>query len=67
VPFIILMTALMVDYLHAYKPRAGRITAIVLMVLAAGMFVGLFPYISGVRVSTAWLEAMRWPSKWLTY
>jgi len=39
----------------------------VLMVLAAGMFVGLFPYISGVRVSTAWLEAMRWPSKWLTY
>ena len=67
VPFIILMTALMVDYLHAYKPRVGRITAIVLMVLAAGMFVGLFPYISGVRVSTAWLEAMRWPSKWLTY
>ena len=67
VPFIILMTVLMVDYLHKMHPKAAKITAIALMVTAGLMFVALFPYISGVRVSTAWLEAMRWPSKWLTY
>ena len=67
VPFIILSTALMVDYLYRLYPRAAKITAIALMVVAAGLFAAFFPYISGVRVSIAWLEAMRWLPNWLYY
>jgi dolichyl-phosphate-mannose--protein O-mannosyl transferase len=67
VPFIILCITLMVDYVMARSRRAGVWIVVVLSVLAGALFVAFFPYISGVRVSTAWLDAMRWLPNWLFY
>jgi dolichyl-phosphate-mannose--protein O-mannosyl transferase len=57
----------MVDYVMARSRRAGVWIVVVLSVLAGALFVAFFPYISGVRVSTAWLDAMRWLPNWLFY
>ena len=67
VPFIILCMTLMMDYLYDWHKKAAKITGIALVVIAGALFVAFFPYISGVRVSTAWLEAMRWLPNWLYY
>ncbi|MGI6725994.1 MAG: phospholipid carrier-dependent glycosyltransferase [Christensenellales bacterium] len=67
VPFIILCKTLMTNYVMARNKKAGVWIVIVLSALAGALFVAFFPYISGVRVSTAWLDAMRWLPNWLFY
>ena len=67
VPFIILCLALMLDVLAQRKEKMAKILWIALPAVAFILFVTFFPYISGVRVSTAWLEAMKWFPGWLYY
>lgn len=67
VPFIILCMVLMVDYLYQKSPRAAEILHITLIVVAAGFFIAFFPYISGIRVSTEWLSAVRFIKNWLHF
>lgn len=67
VPFIILCMVLMVDYLYKSRLKAAKALSVSLVALAAILFVAFFPYISGVRVSTAWLDAVRFIPNWLYY
>ncbi|NLX82397.1 MAG: phospholipid carrier-dependent glycosyltransferase [Clostridiales bacterium] len=67
VPFIILCMTLMMEYLYQWHKQAAKVTCITLVIIAGVLFIAFFPYISGVRVSTAWLEAMRWLPNWLYY
>ncbi len=67
VPFIILCMALLLDRLYARHEKAAKITVIALCALGAMLFIAYFPYISGVRVSVAWLEALRIRPDWLYY
>ncbi len=85
VPFIILCTALVMEYLSTWLvsraqthalynglddqavservKRADRLclSAVVLLILiAAGLFIAYFPYASGLMVPTGWLRAMNW-------
>ncbi len=60
VPFIALAAALVLYYLYARSRRFGLIAAGVYLLLALALFIGFFPYYSGIRVSAAWLNAMRW-------
>ena len=67
VPFVILCMVLMTDYLYSRNRKAARLVWTVMTVLAAVLFIAFFPYISGVRVSTAWLDMMNWLPGWLYY
>lgn len=40
---------------------------IFLLVCAAVLFIGFFPYASGVTVSQKWMDAMKWFDGWLWY
>ncbi len=64
VPFIILCMVLVVSKL---PKKAANILGIVLLALALVFFIAFFPYTSGVRVSTAWLDAVRFIPNWLYY
>lgn len=66
-PFIILCTVLVLFYWSRVNPRAARWAAVALCALAAALFVAFFPYLSGVRVSTSWLQAMQWFPNWLYF
>ena len=67
VPFIILCAVTMLFYWSRVKPKAARRVTVALCALAAALFVVFFPYLSGVRVSTAWLQAMQWFPNWLYF
>ncbi len=67
VPFIILALTLWHDALNERAQKAARYAAIVFVTIAAVLFVAFFPYLSGVRVSTQWLDAMKWFPNWLYY
>jgi dolichyl-phosphate-mannose--protein O-mannosyl transferase len=67
VPFIILALVLWQDAFVLRKARRARKAGIAFVVLAALLFVAFFPYLSGVRVSTAWLDALKWFPGWLYY
>ncbi|MDD4080262.1 MAG: glycosyltransferase family 39 protein [Eubacteriales bacterium] len=67
VPFIILALVLWQDAFALRKPRRARAAAIVFVALAAVLFIAFFPYLSGVRVSTNWLDALKWFPGWLYY
>ncbi len=60
VPFIVLAAALSLYYLYRRSRRAGLIVTGVYLSVTLAMFIGFFPYYSGIRVSAAWLNAMRW-------
>ena len=60
VPFIILAAVLVLCYLYRKNERLGRIVTAAYLVIALALFIGFFPYYSGIRVSAAWLNAMRW-------
>ena len=60
VPFIILAAVLMLYYLYRKNERLSRIFTAAFLVIALALFIGFFPYFSGIRVSAAWLNAMRW-------
>ncbi len=67
VPFIILCIALMFDRLQDKYGRKAVIAAIIYLALVFVMFVAFFPYMSGLRVPTWWLDAMQWFPGWLYY
>lgn len=60
VPFIILCTVVCFQWLKtawkaAYAPLLWTLVAV-----AAVLFIGFYPYASGVVTSTGWLDAMKW-------
>ncbi len=67
VPFIILCITLLVSYLMKRYGRVGKALLIGLPTVALILFIAFFPYLSGMRVSTAWLDAMKWFPNWLYY
>lgn len=81
VPFIILAIALSFDLLAdatAQPVALGEnrilklqllpvILIVAAMVIALGLFIAFFPYISGVTASTDWLRAMQWFRGWIYY
>lgn len=67
VPFIILCVVLALDWLSTYRMRLAKAIGITLVVLSLVLFVAFFPYLSGVRVSTAWLDAVKWFPNWIYY
>lgn len=65
VPFLILAIALLMGRLMERHPKIGRNAAIVWMALAIILFIGFYPYVSGLRVPFKWLDMMRWlPGIW---
>ena len=60
VPFIVLAAALALYYLYRKNERVGKGVTCICLIVALGLFIGFFPYYSGIRVSAAWLNAMRW-------
>ena len=67
VPFIILCTALCLEWLEETHAKAGRWARWGILLLAGILFVAFFPYASGITVSTRWLDAMKWFPNWLFY
>ncbi|MDY5730648.1 MAG: phospholipid carrier-dependent glycosyltransferase [Eubacteriales bacterium] len=68
VPFIILATCYILDGLESKFPKAKKAINffIVLIILVAfGMFIGFYPYATGILTSTKWLDFMKWfPRIW---
>ncbi len=65
VPFIILATSYLLDVLEDRFGSRIRYVSYALMALAGVLFVGFYPYVSGMRVATWWLDLMRWfPGIW---
>ena len=67
VPFIILAVCLVLNSFIESRPRLGWWTAGTVAAAAAVLFIAFFPYASGLRVSTQWLDAMKWFPQWLYY
>ena len=67
IPFIILCTVLALYYCGLRRQKLARAFAIGFAVLAGLLFVAFFPYVSGLRVSKVWLDAMQWVPNWLYY
>ncbi|MHC1786271.1 MAG: glycosyltransferase family 39 protein [Christensenellales bacterium] len=67
VPFIILCTVLTLSFVGRARPKAARWVTLGIVVLAGLFFIAFFPYISGLRVSIGWLEALRWFPGWIYY
>ena len=67
VPFIILCVTLLLFYLSGRYRKAALGLGAGLVILSFLLFAAFFPYISGVRVSTSWLDAMKWLPNWLYY
>jgi len=67
VPFIILCTVLALYYCGLRRQKLARLIAISFTVMAGLLFIAFFPYVSGLRVSKAWLDAMQWFPNWLYY
>ncbi len=64
-PFAIMALAFVLDKIDEKNVKLGRRLSLGIAVLATLMFIGFYPYISGERVSTAWLDLMRWfPNIW---
>ncbi|MBE5783499.1 MAG: phospholipid carrier-dependent glycosyltransferase [Clostridiales bacterium] len=67
VPFIILCTALSLEWMSEKWEKAARIVLYALLGLSALLFIAFFPYASGVSVSQSWMDAMKWFPRWLWY
>ncbi len=67
VPFIILSAVYGIHLLEDRRPKLARWLLWGFVALSAVLFAAFFPYVSGVRVSTGWLDAMKWFPNWLYY
>ena len=67
VPFIILCTMLCLDRLEETYRKTARIVGLVLLILAAALFVFFFPYASGISTKQSWMDACKWFRNWLWY
>ncbi len=65
VPFIILATSYIMDVLEDRFGEKIRYLSYGLMAVSGLLFLGFYPYVSGARVATWWLDLMRWfPGIW---
>ena len=60
VPFIIIATVLVLDWVRRKSNKGFRIAAITLMALALVLFVAFYPLESGTPVSRAYANLLRW-------
>ena len=67
VPIIILCALKCLDAFSEKHEKAGRIAVTSLLIIAALLFIGFFPYASGVTVPRRWLDLMKWFPNWLWY
>lgn len=58
VPFIILSTVFVLSEGEKKFGRPARVASYVLWALAGILFIGFYPYVSGLRVPAGWLEMM---------
>lgn len=64
-PFAIMALVFVLDRIDEKHAKLSKILSYGIITLAALMFIGFFPYISGERVSTKWFDLMRWfPNIW---
>ena len=66
VPFIILCTVLMLDWLRRRSPRAFQWASIVLLAAALILFVAFYPLESGLPVARSYAQYLRW-FKWYNF
>jgi dolichyl-phosphate-mannose--protein O-mannosyl transferase len=67
VPFIILCAVIALYYLWCKHKKTGLIVTVAYLIIVLALFAAFFPYYSGIRVSAAWLNAMRWFPNWIYY
>ncbi len=67
VPFIILCAVMALYYLWCKHKKTGLIVTVAYLIIVLALFAAFFPYYSGIRVSAAWLNAMRWFPNWIYY
>ena len=67
VPFIILATVYALARLERLRPKLARRIALVLGLLALGLFIGFYPLASGREVARAWPDAMAFFPNWMWY
>ncbi|MBR6753733.1 MAG: glycosyltransferase family 39 protein [Clostridia bacterium] len=67
IPFIILCTAVCLDKMQERWPRKTLVLGAVILLTALALFIGFFPYASGVTVSRQWLESMQWFDRWIYF
>ena len=60
VPFIILCALLCLDHLSHRSRKAGAAALAVFLIAAAILFIGFFPYASGMLTPIWWMDMMRW-------
>ncbi len=60
VPFIILCTVVVFEWLFKRTEKNAKTALWGFVALAAVLFVGFYPYASGIIVSTKWLDFMKW-------
>ena len=66
VPFIILCTVLMLDWLRKRSPKAFQWTSGVLLAAALVLFVAFYPLESGLPVARSYAQYLRW-FKWYNF
>ena len=66
VPFIILCTVLMLNWLRRRSPRAFQWASIVLLAAALILFVAFYPLESGLPVARSYAQYLRW-FKWYNF
>jgi len=66
VPFIILCTVLMLEWMARRNPRAAGKTALGLMIAALVLFAAFYPLESGYPVAESYAKYLRW-FKWYNY
>ena len=66
VPFIILCTVLMLDWVRRRSPKAFQWTSGVLLAAALVLFVAFYPLESGLPVARSYAECLRW-FKWCNF
>lgn len=59
VPFLILGTMMMLYWISKRLPRVGRAVLIAYLVVCLIMFIGYYPYASGMTTPTWWLDFMK--------
>lgn len=67
VPFIILCTAVCLDKMQERWPKKTLVLGAVILLIALALFIGFFPYASGITVSKHWLESMQWFDRWIYF
>ena len=60
VPFIILASVLLLNWLRKKNPSGFRVTASVLLTLSLLLFIAFYPLESGMPVARSYAQYLRW-------